>query len=158
DTQEETIRIKGSPDEVLTIDSTIWGPVIETDHKGRKRVLHWVAGDPNAVNLGLVEMSLAGSLAEGLDRAHRCGAPHQNIVIADHRGRIAWTVLGRIPRRIGFDGRMPESWSDGSKRWDGYLSPHETPRLIDPPSGQLWSANNRVCTGEDLVKVGDGGY
>ena len=158
ESQQETIRIKGRPDEVLTVESTIWGPVIGADHKGRKRVLHWVALEQNGVDLGLMDFSLARSLEEGLERANRCGAPHQNIVIADDQGRIAWTILGRIPRRIGFDGRVPENWADGSKRWDGYLAPSESPRLIDPPSGQLWSANARVCSGEDLVKVGDGGY
>jgi penicillin amidase len=158
ETRRETIRIKGRSDETLAVESTIWGPVIGADHTGRKRVLHWVAGDPNAVDLGLMDLSLADSLAESLDRAHHCGAPHQNLVTADDQGRIAWTILGKFPRRIGFDGRVPESWSDGSKRWDGYLSPTEIPRIIDPPSGQIWSANNRVCTGEDLVKVGDGGY
>jgi len=157
-THEEIIRIKGRPDERLSIESTIWGPVIEADHAGRKRALRWVAGDPDGIDLGLMKLSLARSLEEGLDQANRSGAPHQNIIIADHKGRIAWTILGRIPRRIGLDGRHPERWADGSKRWEGYLSPEESPRLVDPPSGQLWSANNRVCAGDDLLKVGDGGY
>jgi len=122
ETHQETLRIKGRPDERLTVESTIWGPVIGADHEGKKRVLHWVAGDQNGINLGLLKLSLAQSLEEGLEQANRCGAPHQNIVIADDQGRIAWTILGRIPRRIGFDGRVPESWADGLKRWEGYLS------------------------------------
>ena len=159
ETHKETIRIKARPDEELKIESTVWGPVLgEVDHAGKKQVLRWVAGDENGVDLGLLRLSLAQSLEEGLEQANRSGAPHQNVVIADDKGRIAWTILGRIPRRIGFDGRVPESWADGSKRWDGYFSPSESPRLIDPPSDQLWTANNRVCSGDDLLKVGDGGY
>jgi penicillin amidase len=34
----------------------------------------------------------------------------------------------------------------------------ETPRLSDPTSGRLWTANNRTLDGEALQKVGDGGY
>jgi penicillin amidase len=94
-----------------------------------------------------------------LDRANRCGAPHQNIVIADDGGRIGWTILGRMPRRRpGFDGRLPASWADGSKGWDGYRAPSESPRLVDPPSGQLWTANARVGDAQVLDKIGDGGY
>ena len=154
----EIIKIKGSADQVLETESTIWGPVLGADHRGRKRALRWVATDPLGVNLGILELGLARSLEDGIDRANRCGAPHQNFVVADTAGRIGWTILGRIPRRRGFDGRLPENWSDGTRGWDGYLEPSESPRLIDPPSGQIWTANARVCDGDDLAKMGDGGY
>jgi penicillin amidase len=158
ESQTEVIRVKGKQDISLTVESTVWGPVIGADHRGRKRALCWVAGDPDVVDLGLMDLSLARTLEEGLDQANRCGAPHQNLVMVDAGGRIGWTILGRIPRRRGFDGRVPECWADGSRGWDGHLPPSESPRLVDPPSGQLWSANARVCAGEDLMKVGDGGY
>ena len=32
------------------------------------------------------------------------------------------------------------------------------PHIVDPQSGRLWSANNRVLSGEALALVGDGGY
>ena len=51
---------------------------------------------------------------------------------------------------------MPTSWADGTRRWDGLLPPDEAPRVVDPESGRLWSANNRVVSGEKAAKVGDG--
>ena len=159
DRHREVIRVKGEPDVELTVEATIWGPVLGKDHLGRKRALRWVACDPNGVDLGLLDLSSSRSLEEGLNRANRCGAPHQNIVIADDGGRIGWTILGRMPRRRpDFDGRLPASWADGSKGWDGYRAPSESPRLVDPPSGQLWTANARVGDAEVLDKIGDGGY
>jgi penicillin amidase len=158
ESHNEIIRVKGSPDVILRVESTIWGPVIGADHRGRKRALRWVAGDPSGVDMGIMNLALARSLEEVLDLANRCGAPHQNVVAADNGGRIGWTIMGRLPRRRGFDGRLPERWSDRSKGWDGYLPPSESPRLIDPPSGQLWTANARVCAGADLAKIGEGGY
>jgi len=159
DRHREVIRVKGEPDVQLTVEATIWGPVLGKDHRGRKRALRWVACDPNGVDLGLLDLSSSRSLEEGLDRANRCGAPHQNIVIADDGGRIGWTILGRMPRRRpGFDGRLPAGWADGSKGWDGYRAPSESPRLVDPPSGQLWTANARVGDAQVLDKIGDGGY
>src|SRR5208283_905155 len=59
---------------------------------------------------------------------------------------------------VGFDGRFPVSWADGSCRWDGYLEPGEYPRVVDPPGGQIWTANARVVDGPWLAELGDGGY
>jgi penicillin amidase len=97
-------------------------------------------------------------LPDALDLANRCGGPHQNFVVGDATGQIAWTVLGRIPRRIGYEGRFPMDWSDGTCRWDGYLKPEEYPRIMQPSSGRLWTANARVVAGDNLKKIGQGGY
>ena len=155
---EETIKVKGAPDETLDVVSTIWGPIMDHDHKDRPRAIRWVAHDPDGVNMGLLRMESARTLEEALRLANLSGSPAQNFVVADDKGRIAWTILGRMPRRVGFDGRLPASWADGSHRWDGYLTPEEYPRIIDPEDGRLWTANARVVSGELLDKLGDGGY
>jgi penicillin amidase len=95
---------------------------------------------------------------QALDVAARSGIPPQNFVCADARGRIGWTVAGAIPRRVGLDGRLPASWADGTRRWEGWLAPSEHPRIVDPPSGLLWTANARTVGGEALRILGDGGY
>ncbi|MBI3836986.1 MAG: penicillin acylase family protein [Planctomycetia bacterium] len=155
---QETIKIKGAADETLDVVSTIWGPIRDHDHKNRPRAIRWVAHDTAAVNMGLMRMESAQTLEEALRLANLSGSPAQNFVVADDKGRIAWTILGRVPRRVGFDGRLPGSWADGSRRWDGYLTPEEYPRIIDPEGGRLWTANARVVSGELLDKLGDGGY
>jgi penicillin G amidase len=155
---EETIHVKGAPDEKLEVVETIWGPIIDRDHLQRPRASRWVAHDTDGVNMGLIKMEAAQTLEEALRLANLSGAPAQNFVVADDHGRIAWTILGRIPRRVGFDGRLPSSWADGSHRWDGYLTPEEYPRIIDPEAGRIWTANARVVSGELLDKLGDGGY
>jgi len=154
----ETIRVRGHAPEILEVVSTLWGPVIDQDRHGRRRALRWIAHDPQGVNLGMGNLEHARSLAQALDAASRSGIPPQNFVCADRQGHIGWTVMGKIPRRVGFDGRLPVSWADGSRRWDGWLSPGEYPRLVDPPSGILWTANARVVDGQALYWIGDGGY
>jgi penicillin amidase len=155
---KETIRIAGGSDESLEVLSTIWGPVIDRDHRGRRRALAWVALRDGGLNAALVEMESARNLDEALALAPRVGIPHQNLVAADAAGRIGWTIIGRIPRRFGHDGRLPTSWADGRNGWRGWLAPAEYPRVVDPPSGRLWTANARVVSGEKLVRVGFGGY
>ena len=75
------------------------------------------------------------------------GMPNQNVTMGDDTGRIAWTIGGVIPRRVGLDGLTPESWADGSRRWDGYLSAADFPRIVDPPGGRIWTANAPVVDG-----------
>ncbi len=128
----ESIKVKDAADEKLEIVSTIWGPIIDHDHQGRPRAIRWVAHDPDGVNMGLMRMESADNLEDALRLANLSGSPAQNFVVADDQGRIAWTILGRIPQRVGFDGRLPTSWADGSHRWDGYLAPEEYPRIVDP--------------------------
>lgn len=155
---QEVIKVHGQPDETLEVVTTIWGPVIDRDHQNRPRALRWVAHDVEGVNLGLLKMESLWTLEAALDQANLSGSPAQNFVVADDQGRIAWTIVGRIPRRVGFDGRLPASWADGSRRWDGYLSPAEYPRIINPEQGRIWTANARVVSGDWLQVLGDGGY
>lgn len=154
----EIIKVKGQPDEKFEVVSTIWGPVIDTDHLGRTRALRWVAYDEEGVNFSLAEMAQVRTLDEALDTANRCGQPAQNFVVADAQGRIAWTICGPIPRRVGFDGRLPTSWADGTRYWDGWLKPGEYPRIVSPAAGRIWTANSRVVGEEMFAKLGDGGY
>jgi penicillin amidase len=154
----ETIRVKDGPPIRMFIEETIWGPVLDRDHRGRRRALRWVAHDPGAVNVDIHKVETARTVEGVLAVAHRVGTPAQNLVVADNRGNIAWTVLGRIPRRVGFDGRRPTSWADGTRRWDGWLAPAEYPRIINPPDGRLWTANNRVIGEPYLSRLGLGTY
>jgi penicillin amidase len=154
----ETIHVKDGPDETLEVASTIWGPVVDKDHAGHRRALAWVPLREGGLNAALVRMESATSLDDAQALASEVGIPHQNLVVADSAGRIGWTIIGRIPRRVGYDGRLPSSWADGSRRWEGWLPAGEQPRIVDPPSGRLWTANSRVVDGEKLTKVGFGGY
>ncbi len=158
DRYAEIIRVRGGPDQNLTVDETIWGPILGRDHLGRRRALRWIAHDAEGANANLRLLEDATTVDEAVRIAATIGIPPENFVVADAHGRIAWTLLGAMPRRFGHDGRLPASWADGSRGWDGWLSPDEHPRLLDPPLGRVWSANNRVVDGEMLARIGDGGF
>jgi len=155
---EEQLRIRGGAPETLEVTATIWGPVVGKDLRGRPLAVRWIAHDSEAVNLGLLNLEPVATVGQALDVANRTGIPPQNFVCADTGGHIGWTIIGRIPRRFGFDGQRPVSWADGRRGWHGFLDPAEAPRIVDPPSGLIWTANSRVVAGEALAKVGDGGY
>lgn len=155
----EIIRVKGGRDEILEVRETIWGPIAAPNVRGRHvSAIRWVAHDVEGTNLSFLGTEMARTMEEAFDSANRAGIPAQNFVVATRDGHIGWTIAGRIPRRVGFDGRRPTSWADGTRRWEGYLSPQEYLRIVDPPSGRIFTANNRTVGGEFLHVLGDGGY
>lgn len=157
---EERLQIAGGEPESLQVRETVWGPVIGDDHDGAPLALAWTAHRDGAVNANLIGLERARNLDEALMIAQRAGIPAQNIVAGDATGRIGWTVAGRIPlRRDGHDPSRPVDGKtlDGDV-WLGWVDAEDAPRIVDPPSGRLWTANTRVVDGAALTVIGDGGY
>ncbi|MDD2764501.1 MAG: penicillin acylase family protein [Opitutaceae bacterium] len=156
--RHETIRVKSGAPVDMIARWTVWGPVIGEAEHNRSLALRWVFDDPAALNLNLLALETAPDVATALVLAPGLGLPTQNLIVADRAGAIGWTMAGRLPRRVGYDGRLPAVWAYGDRRWDGCLPPEDYPRIVSPTSGQLWSANNRPVGGDDYAKLGDGGY
>jgi penicillin amidase len=154
---QETIEVAGGEPVLLEVRETIWGPVVDRDHAGRLRVVRWTAHDPEGANLNLVRFEEIETVDEALALAGEVGVPCQNLVCVDQEGRVGWTIIGRIPKRVGFDGRRPTSWADGTARWDGWLPADERPTVVDPQTGRLWSANARVVPASGHGVIGDEG-
>ena len=83
--------------------------------------------------------------------------PPQNFVTGDAGGNIGWTIAGKIPAKHGFDPLLPGDWSE-SAGWTGWVAPQDYPRVYNPESGRIWTANSRVVDAEALDIIGDGGY
>ena len=158
DHRSEVIRVKGGADVKFEVRDTIWGPVLDQDHKGVTRAVRWIASDPDATNLELENVEWARDVREAMAVANHAGMPEQNFLTADSAGHIAWTLSGRIPVRKGYDPSQPSYWDKPGTGWSGWLAPENYPRVIDPKAGRLWTANARVVDGAMLTAIGDGGY
>lgn len=154
----ETISVQGGEPETLEVLESEWGPVIDTDAQGRRRAARWVAHHTAGVNIGLLALETCHDLEESLLLAAACGAPAQNFTVGHRDGRIAWTILGRIPLRADYDSRYPFLSTEADRDWQGWLAPEDYPRVVDPPRGRIWTANSRIVDGEKLAKIGFGGY
>jgi len=156
----ERIEIAGEAAVDHVVLESEWGPVMpQQAPTGKAYVLRWVAYDAEGMNLRLMHMETATNVDEAVQLAAGAGMPAQNLMLADAGGRIAWTVIGAIPKRVGGeDMDRPQDWSDGHSRWQGYLGATEQPRLVDPADGRLWTANARMVGGDALKMLGNGGY
>jgi penicillin amidase len=154
----ENIKIKDGDPVQLVVRETIWGPVLEDiDYPDGDIAVSWIAHHAEAVNLRVIDLETADTVYEALDVANTMGIPPQNFVTGDSGGNIAWTIAGRIPQKSSFDGMLPSDWSE-EPGWTGWLDPSLYPRVVNPQSGRIWTANARVTDGEALDLVGDGGY
>jgi penicillin amidase len=80
----------------------------------------------------------------------RWSGPSMNWMLADTAGQIGWILNGPLPRRSGFDGSAPESWADGSRRWQNYAPPPESSGRSD---GTLFTANSRTLEHEQANAI-----
>ncbi|MEX0975637.1 MAG: penicillin acylase family protein [Woeseia sp.] len=158
DTHREFIDVKDAETSELVIRETIWGPVLDDEQYPDGLIaVRWIAHDRRAVNLRHLDLERAQSVEQALAIANHMGMPPQNFVAGDSEGKIGWTIAGSIPRRADLDTRVPVDWSAG-EGWLGWLDPDEYPRIVNPVSGRIWTANARTVDGEALQVIGDGGY
>jgi penicillin G amidase len=143
--RSETIRVKGKDDVTLDVVTTRHGPIITELLPGetRKIALRWTLQD----GMGLVffDVNSAHNWAEFRKAFSNFGAPGQNVMYADVDGHIGYQATGRVPIRTQGDGRLPVNGSDDAHGWKGWIPFDEMPRIYDPPSGILATANGRIA-------------
>jgi penicillin G amidase len=143
--EREEIGVRGEAPVVLEIASGPAGVLLNADLTQHSCWFgSWLAQVPAATNMNLMELESATSVDEALALAPTIGIPHQNAVVGDTQGHIAWTIFGRIPAGGG-PGR-----ARGALPW---TTAAEQPRLLDPPLGRLWTANARVTSEQGELRL-----
>jgi len=138
----ETIRVRGGTNVELAVAETIWGPVVT---RGKTQfALACTLHEAQAINLRSIEMERERDMDTVLRVSGLAGTPVLNFIVGDRAGNIGYSVLGRLPNRVGFDGSTPSSWADGTRGWQGWVPAEDYPRFVNPSNGILWTANNRT--------------
>jgi len=154
----DVIKLKNGDTEDVLSTWTIFGPIVARTAKGKSLAYKWTFHDAAAINFDILNLATASTVNEAIAIAGTAGMPNQNLFVTDQAGRTAWTLTGKLPRRFGFDGRYPVSWTFGDRGWDGFIAPTERPVLHGSAALPLWSGNQRKVSGEVLALLGDSGY
>ncbi|MET0892148.1 MAG: penicillin acylase family protein [Pseudoxanthomonas sp.] len=171
----EKILVAGAPTVDLAVRETAWGPILH-EERDNALALRWVAQLPGAVRVDFADLAVASDLEGAFRVADHAGIPAQNFTVADSSGRIGWQVIGARPDRgpgcvpSGVSEPLPAiappgpaaatasipSQAAGCAPWPSQTA--HAPRLVDPSSHRLWTANNRTLDANALAVAGDGGY
>ncbi len=110
-----------------------------------KTTMDGAAGDLHS----LLSLARADSVADFMKAFQSWTVPVQNWLAADDQGHIAYFPAGLVPRRVGWDGTEPVPGWNGRYEWDGMIPYDMLPQLVDPPSGMIVTANNKVVPPND---------
>jgi penicillin amidase len=134
----EQIRVRGAATDELEVRSGPPGLLLRIDEAQHICWFgSWLAQQPAATNMNLMELERASSVEQVLALAADIGIPHQNAVVGDRDGHIGWTIFGRIPEDTS------AARAGGAGPW---TTAADHPRLMDPPLGRIWTANARVAS------------
>ncbi len=153
--RREAISVRfGDPVE-LTVRRTRHGPVISdgkncgageaSPSDGHVYALSHTAllpGDTTAA--ALWEVQRAASVADAMQATRAVVAPQQNIALADVGGTVGLISPAKVPLRRSPPSMLPVPGWTGEHDWVGWIPFNGLPQVINPPSGRLINANNRL--------------
>ncbi len=120
------------------------GPII-FEQAGKRYALRWTALDPklNSSDSSYL-INRARNWKEFSAALTSFTAPTQSIVYADVDGHIGYHVAGVVPIRKQGDGSVPYDGETDAGDWVSYVPTDKLPKLFDPPSGIILTANQRI--------------
>jgi penicillin amidase len=148
----EEIPVKGrSEPEVLEIRHTRHGPIVNEAlgaDEAEPLALRWQTLDEPTAFAGMFGQLDIGSGPELVAALAGHTSPASNMIWADRHGSIGYKLIGRLPLRKGGTPDLPKPGWTGEFEWEGTIPYVELPETIDPESGFLVTANNRIV-GDD---------
>ncbi len=156
-TVRETIAVKGGKPIEIDIRESALGPILRTINK-TDYALDWTLYRDGGVNAHATAMMFAKSIDEALLIAQTSGIPHQNLLLVDNAGNLAWTIMGRIPAYPAGVQRPRGAFTKPDALSDTWLAPEKYPLIRNPSDARLWTANSRQLGGDGGNIIGDGGF
>ncbi|HKO39206.1 MAG TPA: penicillin acylase family protein [Solirubrobacterales bacterium] len=152
ETTREEIVVKGREEPVvLEVRRTHHGPIVNEAlgaDEGEPLALAWqTLAEPTAF-AGMFELLDVASGPELVARLEGHTSPASNLIWADRHGSIGYKLVGRLPLRRGGCPDLPKPGWTGEFEWEGTIPYAELPEVVDPESGYLVTANNRIVGDE----------
>ncbi|MEX0894985.1 MAG: penicillin acylase family protein [Balneolaceae bacterium] len=149
--RDEILRIKDSDDQLYRIRNTRHGPVIsdiypnESILGNRSVTMKWTGHQVSHETWALYQINWAESLQEFQHALSQYETPGQNFIYADLSGNIALFSAAKLPVREYHPLLFRNGW-DPSYDWHGWIPFEDMPRTVNPPSGWVGNANNKLHT------------
>lgn len=142
--REEVIKIKGGKEIRRKLRFTHRGPVVSEFKAIKDKVIsmRWTGFEASNELLGVYFLNRARNWAEFREALGHFRSLCLNVIYADTQGNIGLQLAGGVPRRKApgwqlLPGETPEF------DWVGLVPFAELPFMFNPPSGYVFSANNK---------------
>ncbi len=113
--------------------------------------LRWIGHEPGTVLRSVLRINRAQNWQEFDAALSDWSAPSQVFAYADSEN-IAYRLAGAVPIRRNGNGLVPVPGWNSDYEWDGLIPDDELPRCLNPSSGFIATANNKI-TGDDYPYV-----
>jgi len=137
----QVIRVRDAKPVTLEVWVTRHGPVVL--HEGPQSFsMRWSAAE--GFGFPLLRLDRAQDWNEFRTALSDFWGPAQNFVYADRAGNIGYQAAGRVPIRPNFDGGVPVDGTSGRFELDGYIPYEQMPKIYNPASGIVATANQNT--------------
>ncbi|MEV7979757.1 penicillin acylase family protein [Streptomyces sp. NPDC086519] len=165
-TRTETIKVAGGASKKIVIRQTADGMPLLSDRDdelvqvGKKATvdtaapdrgdgygiaLRWTALDPGTTMDAVFALDKASDWDSFRQAAAQFDVPSQNLIYADTKNNIGYTLPGKIPTRSSVDdGSIPAPGWDSKYKWTGFIKQDELPYEYNPKRGYIVTANQAV--------------
>ncbi len=152
---DETIRVRRGRNVDQRVVVTRHGPLInailapDEAAKSTPLALRWTGHEPGQLMRAVLGLNTARNWADFQAALAVWPGPTSNVTYADDQGHIGYVLAGAHPQRDERTlGLVPLPGWDGKHEWSGLIAAAELPRLFDPPSGKIVTANHKIV-GDD---------
>jgi penicillin amidase len=150
-TEHYDIPVLGGATQHLTVKLSVHGPVIS--ERGLTTSVWW-AGNIPSQDLGvLLRIDQASDFKGFRDALRDWHSPTHNFVYADDKGNIGLISAGYYPQVAAGTPWLPMPGT-GEDDVVGTIPYDDIPQIYDPPSGVVWSANQRQVANDYPYYIG----
>ncbi|NOZ60058.1 MAG: penicillin acylase family protein [Calditrichaeota bacterium] len=145
----DTIFVKGKKPFVQITRRTKHGPLISDLDSSLTKLpfsvsVHWTGREASDEFLAFDKIMKAGNWEQFVDGLRDFAVPPQNFLYADTAGNIGYYAAGAVPVRKRGRGILLKPGWDQRFDWQGKISFEQLPHWINPDSGMIISANQKM--------------
>lgn len=151
----DTIIVKDSSDVHFQIKHTHRGPVVSGIHAYNELYpndiqdkanlsMRWTAYELSDDLDGIMAINKAENWQQFLDGVRNFTVPGQNFVYADDEGNIGYVCAAKLPIRASNNPTFVYDGTTDEYDWIGFVPFEEMPKLFNPPTNFIASANNKT--------------
>ncbi len=164
--RDETIVVRGEDDVAIVVRRSRHGPIVSDVYPS----IAGITEPGHVIALAAAALRDDDRTVEAVYHLNRARdwpgfrkalgdfhSPQQNITYADVDGNLGFIAPARVPIRKRGNGAAPVPGWTGEYDWTGFIPYDDLPRSLNPPSGRIVNANNRIVTDSYPFFLGHGG-